>query len=372
MYRRYIITGMNKKIQKLPVLLWGLAAAGSRGLYFFLKGSGAVDTYEYYAHSMIRQGESGNVFSSGLSAVYTEHLSVLLRFAGNRIEAVCVYQMILQILWLLFLFAGLSMLFGRLTGAVAGSLAAVSPWILSTIFVVSPENFFMFYFSMALLLSGYHSVRAGAGRWSGNFICTLYILAEGVFGGILVSLNYLGWLYVALALYVLIKNPMELKKNVQQFTALVLGTAIGVLAALLNFAGRAQDTVGGQLLTWVLQLKELPGRCQETGTELTGWVLGALAAGIVCRSISNLIRRQKASSALRETSEEPKAEAEEKQENYIITEDGRKIKLLDNPLPVPKRHVRKEMNFDIDDDTEPMETEDDFDHVIRENDDFDI
>ncbi|MCI9335379.1 MAG: hypothetical protein HFI98_11690, partial [Lachnospiraceae bacterium] len=54
---------------------------------------------------------------------------------------------------------------------------------------------------------------------------------------------------------------------------------------------------------------------------------------------------------------------------YIITEDGRRIKLLDNPLPGPKEHVRKEMDFDLDFE---MEAADDFDIKITDGDDFDI
>lgn len=54
---------------------------------------------------------------------------------------------------------------------------------------------------------------------------------------------------------------------------------------------------------------------------------------------------------------------------YIITEDGRRIKLLDNPLPGPKKHVRREMDFDLDFEEEEK---DDFDVKIKEDDDFDL
>lgn len=60
------------------------------------------------------------------------------------------------------------------------------------------------------------------------------------------------------------------------------------------------------------------------------------------------------------------------QDGYFTTQDGRIVKFLDNPLPVPKKHVKKEMDFKFHD-VEPLEKKaDDFDYPIRENDDFDI
>lgn len=53
--------------------------------------------------------------------------------------------------------------------------------------------------------------------------------------------------------------------------------------------------------------------------------------------------------------------------------EQRKVKLLDNPLPLPKKHVPKVMDFDV---KEPDQTEassdDDFDFDIDADDDFDI
>ena len=38
---------------------------------------------------------------------------------------------------------------------------------------------------------------------------------------------------------------------------------------------------------------------------------------------------------------------EEVHEEYVTTADGRQVKLLENPLPVPKKHVKREMKFDF-------------------------
>lgn len=50
---------------------------------------------------------------------------------------------------------------------------------------------------------------------------------------------------------------------------------------------------------------------------------------------------------------------------YFVTEDGRRVEYLDNPLPGPKSFVHRKMRFDHD-------GEDDFDFEVSPGDDFDI
>ena len=62
------------------------------------------------------------------------------------------------------------------------------------------------------------------------------------------------------------------------------------------------------------------------------------------------------------------AETEEKNEavtekDNIVNSD---VKYIENPLPLPKKHVNKTMDFDIKD------GKDDFDIQISEKDDFDV
>ena len=133
----------------MPVLFWGLAVAGSRMLYFFLKKQEIADTYGYFANAMIQMKKNDMAFHSGLAGVYTENLSVLLRFTGNRIEAAGVYQMVLQILWIFLLFTGISLMFGRLAGIISASVLAALPVVLKSILIVWPGNFYMLNFSQS-------------------------------------------------------------------------------------------------------------------------------------------------------------------------------------------------------------------------------
>lgn len=51
--------------------------------------------------------------------------------------------------------------------------------------------------------------------------------------------------------------------------------------------------------------------------------------------------------------------------DYFVTDDGRRVSYLQNPLPVPPKRNRKSMNFASD-------FIDDFDIEISADDDFDI
>ena len=47
--------------------------------------------------------------------------------------------------------------------------------------------------------------------------------------------------------------------------------------------------------------------------------------------------------------------------------EGKKVRYLDNPLPLPKKHVKRVMDYSID-----VSRDDDFDYPVKENDDFDV
>lgn len=69
--------------------------------------------------------------------------------------------------------------------------------------------------------------------------------------------------------------------------------------------------------------------------------------------------------------EEPESVVENKQDmigdkGAVNTQETSKVTYLENPLPVPKRHEKRIMDFTVGEKT------DDFDISIDENDDFDV
>ena len=65
--------------------------------------------------------------------------------------------------------------------------------------------------------------------------------------------------------------------------------------------------------------------------------------------------------------EEPKTE-EAKTEEAKTEEPKKEIKFLDNPLPVPKKHVKKSIDYAFEPDADMMK----YDIDISTDDDFDI
>lgn len=374
-------------------LLWGLAVAGSRILYFFLRKQEAVDTYEYFVNAMIRMEESDITLNSGLAYAYTGNLSGLLRFTGNRIEAVCVYQMVLQILWIILLFVGISLVFGKLAGIVSASILAVLPMVLKSILIVSPENFYMLNFSFILIILGIFLNRTGNEGWYRSNFCELYLMISGFYVGVISTWNYVGWCLAAVIVYILIQNYFALRVGIweqkhseerevreqlmgagSQAFILIAGIAVGMYATLMKYTGLTGQTIVEQFKWWTHQFSSFPGRCQDVSMWLLPALVGAGLMGIFCRMLLVVFQRKEQMKEMQvkeNQMEAIRAAGEEKQDDYVITEDGRRIKLLDNPLPLPKKHIRKEIDFDLDE-IEMNHDEKDFDFQVSDSDDFDF
>lgn len=372
-------------MQTLLTLLWGAAVAGSRVLYFLLRKQTAVDTYEYFANAMIRAEESEIPLNSGLAYAYTKNLSGLLRFTGNRIEAVCVYQMVLQILWIILLFVGICMVFGKLAGIISTTVLAALPMVLGSIVTVSPENFYMLHLSFILIILGIFLIRTRKAGWYRSSLCELYLMIAGFYLGVICIWNYVGWCLVAVIFYILVRNYFVLREGIweqkydeerevrellmgagSQAFILFTGVAVGMYATLMKYTGLTGQTIVQQFKWWVHQFGSFPGRCQDVSGWLVFALTGAVVTGILCRLLITFICNKKTTQV-----EEHQMIVEEEQDGYVITEDGRKVKLLDNPLPVPKKHVKKEIRFDLDE-IDVNDDGKDFDFEISDNDDFDL
>lgn len=403
MYRPFTTTGTNRSLhkydgfKKTAAVLWIAAVIVSRGVFLFCSTGQVWDVYGFFARSMIRLEEGTPPLDCGLSYAYTESLSRLLRFAGNRMEAVGLYQMILQVLWLILLFAGISLLFGRVAGIVTGSVLAVSFWMMETILVIWPGNFYMLHFAIALMLLGYVRYRIKKGGWPSNDFGRLCLAAIGFYVGVLCIWDILGGILAAVMICLLFQNYFFLKKDTSgekggeketnakgrrmgtgtQAVALIEGILIGIFVTLMKYTGVSGEAIAGQAKWWISQMRSPFALYSEMQVPFILRILGAALAGVLCQLlVHRKIRSQEDGGRETDSSTADGGKGSDREMagqaeagKYIITEDGRRIKLLDNPLPGPKEHVRKEMDFDLDFE---MEAADDFDIKITDDDDFDI
>lgn len=386
---------MKKETYRLLAALWILALVATRILYGVYGSHNVADTYGYYARAMIQSDSAGRTsslltMSSGIAYAYTRNLSGVLAFLGNRMDVLGEYQLFLQSIWMMALFIGVGLVFGRMAQMLTGTILAVSPWILRSTFVISPENYFMYLFSLLFLGLGLFCAgtkKSGAGRnvlWAAE----LALVSFGM--GMLCIWNYLGWLLVPVAVFILVKN----KEHFLYGGILSAGILSGLLATLLKYTGMTGLSLGEQFAWWLAPIKALPKRCQDLSIQMAGWLIFAGLAGILLAMITENIRQKKHESAEEgkeipanadmEKTEEEKADGEEAR--FVTTKDGRQVALLDNPLPLPKKHEKKKMDFKYHDlPVDPGEpakewmdrTKEgdlfaDFDVSIPDGDDFDI
>jgi len=395
---------MDKRRQGLLTGIWLLAAAAIRILYFLFGGGVPADTYEYYAGAMIRTGDAEPVLTSGIAYAYTENLSKLMTFFGNHIEPVVVYQLVLQILWITMLFLAMGLIFGRVAQLLAGSILAVSPWILKSVFWISPENYFMFYFSVMFFALGIFLHWTKQKGWYRSSICELFLMILGFGMGVLCTWNYLGLLLVPVTAYVLYQNHRNLRGRIweqkqkelyyereqimpvaSQGGILSFGLLVGMYATLMKYTGLTGISIGEQIVWWTDQFRNVTDRCQDISLALTMWLVIAGGTGIFLGAMGKKIYRRRlqdkmyeyevVKQVMEEKVKEDISNQETKQEeahDYVMTPEGRKVELLDNPLPLPKPHIKKEMDFKINELPDEETDQDDFDFPVSENDDFDV
>ncbi len=415
MYRPYITIGMNSTRQKLFYFFGIVAIIVSRILYFFSGGWEFSDICGYFAGAVIQAGGNEPEYSSGLSCIYTETLSDVFLFLGNRVEAAGLCNMFFQAVWLVCISAGIGMFAGRFAGIATGGILTLSPQVAETMFQILPQNYYMLHFSVVLVILGSfyrHMMKAG---WCVNICDNLYLLLTGIYLGVVCIWNSVGLFLILPLAYVLLKGFRETQRKEREQAKpsgtglmavfVLMGIAAGGLTAWFNEMEVTGDMSAEPLRYLALFYKDFPDISRDIGKELLLWLLGSIGAGVICEMAAVHIRSKRerqmpggeeenmwkgpGKQAKEQSSPAPQSlpDREEKTDNYIITEDGRRIKLLDNPLPVPKRHVPRAMHFDIEDVSGDMEElkedlsaefknnfaqDDDFDFQICDNDDFDI
>lgn len=407
---------METKKQKLILAIWLVLVVVSRILFFLLAQDTAVDTYAYYENALVKGGANAPVLTSGLAYAYTECLSDLLLFTGNNMTVVIGFQAILQIAWLVLFFFGVKLLWGSLASYTAGCVLLISPFLFNSVHVIEPVNYFMFHLAVLLFLYGVFCTQTAQKGWYRSNSGELYLMLIGFYMGVLCTWNYIGFLLLGVMVYVLIRNRKALgeklwmQKNLEleekeqimpvktQGLVLLAGMLVGMFATLMKYTGFTGWTVWEQLFWWQDQFMALPGRCQDISTIMLIWLVTALGLAFACRFYAN--RHNQKTEEKKEYEEILHKEAEEKQKDesinhkkmakselppvdtgvdempdeFFIAEDGREIKYIDNPLPGPKKHVKRDFDFDFDDIEEVVveEQKDDFDYQIADDADFDI
>lgn len=371
-------------------------------MYVFLNWNMVTDYYGYYERAMVRAEAGTPILSSGLAYAYTDLLSKLLSLCGNHLQAVLVFQGILQTAALYCFLRAVWCLCGRLAALLSATVLAAIPSVLIATTNVEPFNFYLFHFSVLFLMIGYFYTLSREEGLRRSRICELYLMLMGFYLGVVCIWNYAGFLLLILFAGVLVKTHLSTKELIwrqdqdllqekdqimstfSQVLIVILGILLGMFATLMKYTGISGEVISGQIRWWIGQFRDLPGTCQGLEFKYVIYIVVVILLGMLCNAGQTCYQKrreestsedvkipkppehteavEKSTAALEEwrfdlydDSEEnwrfpDELTGEEKQQenpDFFTAPDGRKVKYLENPLPGPKKHASRHLDFDF-------------------------
>lgn len=299
----------------LPELMALLLLVILRCIAFFLDGMkpcGDMQLYEMAVELMT--GSEISHLSNNASYVYVCILSAFMRFLGNKWMSVATLQFFLQSIVVVLFFFGIRRLFGRASSVVFFVLMSVAPKFLFGFNRITPELLPEICMGMTLVaLSGFLSAYAEKRKFKVAF----YGLMIGVAIGAFLWLDVYGC-FLGMQL-----QPLVVIERLILFYILAVCAVIPYISVRLRGIKQHSDKVS---------YKEKPIRAIDY---------------------------------------KEKEQTEVTEENRVSNEKqaSNEIQYIPNPLPLPKKHVKREIKFDY----EPPEELMKFDYELQEGqEDFDI
>lgn len=382
------------------------------GLVFRVNGlENAGQLGAYYELAEVTSGQSIPQIAHGAVYFYIQALHTVLYFLGNKFIAGIWFQIILQYGAALIFYCVLRKLCGHIVALVSLAFIMCSPYMISMALILSPELFYLFLFTAVLAW-----ISAGQ---AGKLRMPMF-LVTGILTAFLCYLDIAGGLLLALSLAVIFSGRGErfsMGRKVGSAALCLAGTAGGFASCLYVDAWLSGKTISSVFTAWLtlyqpggfrlpvetgaagsltesLLLFGLMGIgifsfwCDKKKDYIQIWVLGAgivmaafcfgvfteempgnvylyliftVLAGI---GMEECFRKRPAAAENQEveTVEKPKAETAE------IQPAETKINYIENPLPLPKKHTKRVLDYDV----RAEKRVDDFDVEVSDDDDFDI
>lgn len=373
---------------------------------------------KYYDMATIKSTGGVPEIAHGASYCYTVILSAVLSFSGNRAAAGVLLQIVLQLLSLLLLYFGVKQLTGRIEALCAMAVMAFWPVYASHIYYLTPESFYFFLYVLGLLGIGLcRKANEENGRKKERYAG---LLLAGIYTGVMGYLDILGWTLLFFSIGICMGESVEGEKGagksvVWQILFCLLGSLAGFLGCMAMDAGASGSSLWEIWETWtdavplsgVFRFPSAPGGSLAAGTVLCFcsmlgavgfwfhreqkqdmWILYLLAATVLDMAsagtftykifiasgwavlagigINSMRKCGKSKKALKVTV--PDIVLEDMDRIEEETDGKPKVQLIENPLPLPKKHVRREMEYDRIVEYDKMK----FDIEVDETDDFDI
>lgn len=374
---------------------------------------------EYFDMAVVRAGEEIAPMAHGMGYLYVVCLSVIMSFLGNKIISVMFLHVILQVLSLIVCYLAVRKSAGRLPACVTLIYLSFSSAYISRIGVIDPEclYFLLYLLGMYLIVSAIKNYCRN--YYTKSFAVWIFMIL-GIVLGILVYLDIrsVTLLFFLVGIFTGKKEEDEELPVITAGQNIMVFGAVEVSCVLAFFGSFLIDSLGygteymtelsawgnyylseswGSVLASMDQfMRDFPfnvllivaasflvfefkrsGKEQNymlwillcvctAPTPMTGYGVlpyGTIALFIWCvlagLGLQNCIMGDSAQ-VVQAKIEKINAEAE--------VEEIQKPRFIENPLPLPKKHVKREMDYEY-----PVAEEDmKFDIEVDESDDFDI
>lgn len=286
---------MKKYQNILTILIFALFTASVRILYYLFDYTGVLDTFGYYDVSMIKLEEGERLLSSTLGFTYTNALSRLLSFVGNHIEIVFIWQVIMEVTAIMILFISIMKFYGLMSAFVGAGLLSVSPMLVDMTKIVSPEEYYLFFFSIGILILSLFYSYSRNHHFTRCLKNEMVVLGIGIYMGVLITWNYLGFIALIIFLMAVMKNyrlfidktwlqEMTQKDIEEQYRIMPVklqcliafcGIVLGMFFTLLKHTGYTGYGIADQFIWWVGLYRKFPYRTMDFDTVTAGFLIAS-------------------------------------------------------------------------------------------------
>lgn len=398
-----------------------------------LDGQGELSAY--YETAIVMEGQIIPSVVHGADYLYLQVLHLFFVFVGNKFAAAVWFQIFLQFLAALVLYAGVRRLAGPAAALVMFGFFMSAKAMIDGAVILSPQMLYLLLFAIGIdFLTVFQKIRL-------NYLA---FLGAGIWIGLMGYLDIGGFLLLILLAacaseYRNVKTGRRIKLTAFRFG--LIGTLAGFLGAIgadASISGKAFGNVLGAWLglyfpghfqssvllkdmntgwwTVVLSIFMIAGVFSfwydKERDRMSMWVLGGcvsilagcfgmftaelpmylylslflvVLAGLGVGKMYDEPMKNESEGIKVEVTEKTKMAKKEKKVEpaeipaseevpetalpmEVPVEEPKSPKYIENPLPLPKPHVKRVMDYT----RKPSPGQDDFDHPVNDNDDFDI